>query len=508
MTNETQIAVEATPDESPSTLRDWLLLFAGTLVLYGLTANRGAQWQDSGAHIWRIITGDLLNERGLALSHPLHYYLGRLAIAPGLRAPAHAITLVSALCGAVAVANTYGCVRALTRCRTSSVLAAVSLALAHTVWQMATITETYTLVIALLSAELWAMVMFQTTGRAGFAWLMALMNGLGVANHMQASLTTPLVLIVAYGGMSRRQLTIKHLLAGTTLWLVGSLPYSALVFSEWMRSGDLAATLASALFGRDFAPAVMHVVPSAHNALVTVGFASLNFPNLLLPLAGLGLLNVWRFRRKLHVQLPLGAALIVHAAFALRYQVVDQHTFFLPTYLLLCIFGGMGLSDLLAGAARSSRSRWVGAVVAMLTLTPLIYATAPRVARSLGVLEGIERHKPYRDDYDYLLIPWSFAETSADRMSRHAEQLAQDGSTILYEDRMAEGALHYQLRRREPGTVARMPADQVADLQTLADKSALIVLVPSDRDAPTTPPPAGGWHRTGDLYTNKPPGAP
>ncbi len=493
-----------TPEDTPSALRGWLMLFAASFLLYGLTSNRGAQWQDSGEHIWRIITGNVLNERGLALSHPLHYYLGRLANAPGLRAPAHAITLVSALAGAVAVANAYGCVLTLTRCRIASAVAAISLALAHTIWQMATITETYTLVIALLSAELWALVLFQKTGKPKFALFMALMNGLGIANHMLASLTTPLVLGIAIGALMQKRLSIKHMLAGAGLWLLGSLPYSALVFTEWRSTGDLSGTLSSALFGRDFAPAVMQFLPNARNAAVTVSFVLLNFPNLLLPLAVVGMRSAWRNRKRRTDTWLLALVLVIHAGFAARYNVIDQHTFFLPTYLLLCMLGGVGLANLLDKATTARRRTIIMLAAASLAITPIIYAVAPRMARSLGVLSAIERHKPYRDDYTYLLTPWSFEETSADRMGRRAEELAADGAVIIFEDAMAKGALRYHLRRREPGVIKLMPASDVKDIQALAAKSVSIVLVPRDRNAPATPAPNGGWHRNGDLYTDRP----
>ena len=88
----------------------WLAVLVVCLVLYCLTANRGAQWQDSGSHILRAVTGELIHPLGLALSHPLHHYLARLAtLAPGLD-PCLAITLISSLAAAVAVANTCGCV--------------------------------------------------------------------------------------------------------------------------------------------------------------------------------------------------------------------------------------------------------------------------------------------------------------------------------------------------------------------------------------------------------------
>ena len=138
------------PDD-PEILKGWIALFLVALALYAATASRGAQWQDSGHNILRIVTGESLNPLGLALSHPLHHWLGRLVILPNILEPCFAITLISSLAAAFAVANTYGCVCVLTRRREAAVLAAVSLSLANTFWQKSTGAETYTLAPALLS---------------------------------------------------------------------------------------------------------------------------------------------------------------------------------------------------------------------------------------------------------------------------------------------------------------------------------------------------------------------
>src|SRR3990172_7525821 len=60
----------------------WFAVFVAAFTLYAATANRGAQWQDSGYHILRMVTKEPVNPLGLALSHPLHHWLGRLAVWP------------------------------------------------------------------------------------------------------------------------------------------------------------------------------------------------------------------------------------------------------------------------------------------------------------------------------------------------------------------------------------------------------------------------------------------
>ena len=54
------------------------------------------------------------------------------------------------------------------------------------------------------------------------------------------------------------------------------------------------------------------------------------------------------------------------------------------------------------------------AATATLALTPALYAIVPAVARRFDVLGGVERNKPYRDDYVYVFSPWSVVEDSAE----------------------------------------------------------------------------------------------
>lgn len=478
-------------------------LFAGFLLLYGFTASRGPQWQDSGFHILRIVTGEMTNPLGLALSHPLHYLLGRAAVAAGLVQPSLAITLVSSLFGAITVACVFGCVFQLTRSAPGAFVAAISLGLAHTFWRMATLTESYTIVTALLAAECWSLTAWLRTQRRETLWCAALCNGLGVANHLLAVLTTPVVVVVAAWAIFRRQLSGKAFIGGIALWLIGASAYLLLIAAELGRASDPIAVLHSALFGHEYANNVLNLLPSARMAAIAAAFTVLSFPNLLLPLSAVGIVRG-------HVVIGtartgvLLAGLLIHAAFAVRYSVSDQHLFFLPTYLYLSILGGVGFAAVDARVGPSAR-RTVHVVTAILLLcTPAVYWPAPEVARGLKVLEGQHRNKPYRDDYRYLFWPWSVFETSAERMSRVALDLAGDSGLIIVGDPMAEFAVQYGAFMCETGrpTVIVQPLEQIESsvLTTARQAGRPVILVPQDTSVQPAAPPGSRWERLGDLY--------
>ena len=491
---------------SGGTLGKWLVVFLAAFALFAATANRGAQWQDSGFHILRVVTGQSVNPLGLALSHPLHHWLGRLIVLPDLLEACLAVTLISALAGAAAVANVYGCVLTLTRSQWASLLAAASLGLANTFWQMATLAETYTLTAALLSAECWCLVAYARANHAHSArgsrylWLMCLFNGLGISNHLLASLTTPVVAVVVLHSVWHKAAPSKHIALALCAWLAGSSLYGGMVLAELMRSGDLQATIHSALFGHAYAGEVLNASLSPRLLLIGAGFVLLNFPNFLLPAAVYGIARAVPLGVPALSRRVLLAALAIHVCFAGRYNVTDQHMFFVPSYVLLSIFGGIGFATMLRRWRPFSRRVGLTAVLLLLALTPVVYAFVPSVARGFGVLRSVAHHKPYRDDYVYLFIPWSVVEDSAERMSRQAVALTGNDGLILVEDPMAEFAVRYRALRN--GLDDRQVTRSVTAglIQRAVGEARRVVLVPLNADAPKTDAPVGSWKRIGDLY--------
>jgi hypothetical protein len=492
----------------------WLTIFAASLTLYVLTANTGPQWQDSGEFIERILTDDMIGELGLALSHPLHFWLGRLAIQIPYIEPAFSITLLSAIGGALTVACVFGCVHTLTGRYSAALFAAASLALANTFWQLSTKVEVYTLGTAFLAAECWCLAYYSKTKDRNGIWGMFFFNGLGLANYMQAVLTMPVLAVVSVYALWRRHLSMLDFLLACCLWIVGASPYLGLAGVHYYLGQDLSDTLHSMFFGDRYASEVLNFSSLLRCLMISIAFPLYNFPNLLLPAAAYGL---WRSKS---ISVPplakraLVVMLIIHALFAARYNVVDQHTFFLPVYTLLTIFGGIGAAAVWSLA--SKWRRWLISILAVLLLaaTPLTYIGATALAASLDVLGKEIRNKPYRDDYTYIFIPWSSADQSAEKMSTHAAELAKPDGLILVGDPMAIATVRYQVGQHGLENVTVEPlliANPVLTAQTEAlidaahQEGRRIVIVPLDRDNPKFVEEWGTLERVGDLYLLKPP---
>ncbi len=491
----------------------WAVVFIFSLALYAATASRGVQWQDSGSRILRVYTGDLYGSLGLALSHPLHFWIARGAVAISPLEPDLTVTLLSGLAAALAVANVFGCVRSLTGRSGPALFAAASLALANTFWQLATLAETYTLTSALLAAECWCLVLYLRARRPG--WLAAAMfcNGLGLANHLLAVLTLPVLVAVAFWRPPVPRW--RWWLSAKLAWLVGSLPYTGLVAHQILVTGDLRGTVRSALFGTAYAGNVLNTSISVGLLAVSLGFVALNFPNLFLPAAAVGLV---RGRRAVAVRdafWPLLAALVIHAGFVLRYNIKDQQTFFLPMYTLLAMFAGLGAAQAAHWAAR----RWLlPAAVVLLAATPGIYALFIQQARTHDLLAGRTRNRPYRDDYTYLFAPWSIAERSAERMATHALELAGPDGLIVMEDRMGAFAVRYKAARADLKGVSILDLPRMKTSRAIThwltaqgwpQRRSAVVLVPTDTQRVEVPAPEGwSWQAAGELRMLARPAAP
>jgi hypothetical protein len=276
------------------------------------------------------------------------------------------------------------------------------------------------------------------------------------------------------------------------------------VGAEIVRTGEIFGTIRSALVGQSFGYAVLNITLSVRQLAISAGFIILNFPNLLLPAAVYGIV------RGAHLGVPVVArraflaGLIIHACFVLRYPVIDQHTFFLPVYVLLAIFGGIGFAVLMQKERTTLRRLTVVSATALLALTPVLYGFAPGVARGFDILADVARNKPYRDDYVYIFTPWSVVERSAEIMSRQAVELGGKHGLIIVEDTMGSYAVRYHALRSgmEGQTITREVAPERIIEAVGAGRT--VVLVPHNIEAPRAEPPIGIWRRDGDLYVLDP----
>jgi hypothetical protein len=413
--------------------RTALLLGLLSFCLYFFTGSRTIQWQDSGQFTLRIGQGMLQNEWGLAMVHPLHFFLGQIAIRLMPANVPWAVTGVSALGGAATVALVYLCVQRTTERQYPALYAAASLLLAHTFWRFSGLPEVYTLSAALLMLQVYGLLRLK---QEPAAWmLIGLANGLSWANHnlalLELAVLGPLFLL----HLHRKQATLSLGFRTLGLWIIGSMPYTALIIRTMIRRQSIFPVIYSALFGYDFSDAVLATTPVWIYTATTLAFILLSFPVIPLVFAFTGV------RSRAMALAPVLALFVIHSLFVLRYNVIDQYTFYIPALALIAFFAGIGFHCM-------SRPGLRRAALVLLCIQPLLYAATPSLIRHLGLLGPFERNKPYRDDANYLFHPWTFRETSAARLAADAVEAAAPDGTIVVEDAMAVYAIEWERYNR------------------------------------------------------------
>ncbi|MEN6426446.1 MAG: DUF2723 domain-containing protein [Phycisphaerales bacterium] len=409
-------------------------------VLYGISCAPGAVWQDSGLIQYRIWHSDIEGRLGLALSHPLYYLVGIAAKYVPLGEYGHRVNCLSALFGAVAVANLYLLVRLWLGRAFPAGIAAIALGLSHTFWWHASIAETYTLWAALFLGELICLLQYTRTGKTGFLHLLGLLNGMAVAVHMLGSIPLACYVIFIIILLVRKAIRPMDAAVVALLWIVGALPYEYLIAKDILHGGDLLGTLASAAFGSRWRADVMNTTLSWQMAGENLLLIGLNFPtpNILLLLAGCYGLRRVKPAAFRNVLLAMGMLFLL---FAFRYTVSDRYAFFIPFYCLVAAGIGLGAYELVS---RVRHSLLTCALLAFSLLPVGIYAIAPQLAQRANLRIGTRQDIPYRNDYEYFLHPWKTGYRGAERFATEALQCVEQGAIVWADITTAPPLLYVQ----------------------------------------------------------------
>jgi len=419
--------------------RWYVAVLCGVLALYTISCAPGSLWQDSGLIQYRIWHSDIEGPFGLATSHPLFYILAIGVKYLPLGEFAHRVNMVSAIAAAVAVANMFLLVRLWLGRNFPAVIAAMTLAISHTFWRHASIIETYTLWTALFLAELIVLLQYTRTKRVGYLYWLGLFNGLAIAVHMLASIPLLCYFVFIAVLLVKKNIRIRNLAVIIMLWFLGALPYEYLIITNIVRTGDVAGTLASAVFGNRWQGAVLNTSLSMRIVKENLLYVLLNFPtpNILLFFAGcIGLFKLSLKRNFRNVLLGL---FILFFVFAFRYTVPDRYAFFIPFYCMVSIFVGLGTYLLLEWI----NNKVVISLALLFGMLPVgVYAVAPSLAKESRLDIGTRNEVPYRDDYKYFLQPWKTVYNGAGKFADEALGIV-DSNAVVYADVTTVGPLLY-----------------------------------------------------------------
>jgi hypothetical protein len=408
----------------------YVVVLLAAAVLYIATCAPGPLWQDSGMYQYRIWHNDIEGKLGLALSHPLYHIIGIGVKYIPLGEFAYRVNLISAIAAAFTIANLFLLLRLWLGKNLPAVLAAITLALSWTIWQFASIAEVYTLYSALLFAELIMLLQYIKTRRVGFLYLLALFNGLAIADHMWGIIPFTCYVVFVVVLLVQKQIRLRNLAVFVGLWVIGAAPYEYLIVKNTVETGNFTAALASAFFGKGWSGAVLNTHLSARLVGGNLIFMAYNFStfNGLFFFAGLyGLKKVSPSRSFRNILLAL---LILFFVFAFRYTVPDRYAFFMPFYCLVSVLIGIGFNSLVTQPNRKILCR----IVFILALLPIpTYIIAPVIAQKMQFNLSTKRDIPYRNEYIWFLRPWQTGYHGPEKFANEALDAVEDNA-IIYAD--------------------------------------------------------------------------
>jgi hypothetical protein len=274
-----------------------------------------------------------------------------------------------------------------------------------------------------------------------------------------------------------------------SVWIVGAGLYVGLIIAQLVGGEAIGSVVHSALFGASYAGNVLNVLPGGKQFLNSVLYLGLSFPTPAVLLVVPGLAAIYRLRSAT-LRATLLALVAVHLVWAVRYDVPDQYTFFIPSLVLLAIVIGFGAGRFLENRSPAWRIALIGAAV----LPAILYVPLPRMARAAGVRLGLTRTVPYRDEYAYFLHPWKTGYRGPERFARElCESLPANG--VLIADGTTVRPIHYsqQLRGWRDDVRVFPPLDDSAEAKEqftepqLAEELAagrVYVVSPQDRYCP------------------------
>jgi hypothetical protein len=430
----------------------YLVVLFVAAVLYITTCAPGPLWQDSGMYQYRIWHNDIEGNLGLALSHPLYHIIGIGVKYIPFGEFAYRVNLISAVAAAFTIANLFLLLRLWLGKNIPAVLAAITLALSWTIWQFAAIAEVYTLYSALLFAELIMLMQYIKTKHVGFLYLLALFNGLAVANHMWGIISFTCYVVFVVILLFQKQIRLRNLAVFIGLWAIGAAPYEYLIIKNIIQTGNFAAALASAFFGKNWSGDVLNTHLSTRLTGENLIFMAYNFPtpNIIFFFIGLyGLKKVSPSRSFRNILLAL---LVLFFIFAFRYTVPDRYAFFMPFYCLVSILVGIGFNSLVTQPNRKILCR----IVFILALLPIpTYIISPVVAQKMQFNLSTKRDIPCRNEYIWFLRPWQIGYHGPEKFANEALDAVEDDA-IVYADGTTVYPLWYVQKVKGKGPTVKI----------------------------------------------------
>jgi len=342
------------------------ILFFLTLAVYFKNLCPSLWWMDSGEFVFHSTVLGIPHPTG----YPLYIQLGKLlTLLPGLDG-AFAINLFSAIMASLTVVLLYRIILALGGEVFSASIASLVFAFSFTFWSQAEIAEVYTLHSFFLSLMILLLLKLRNTEDRRIFLLLSFILGLSFTHHMSTVLIIPAILIFVLLFRRKEILCLRVLVTSAALFFVGLSVYlfipmrahlpppfnypmlhdvnaGELLGFFWLVTGKIVeADMFQYTLAELDKPVTFYFVKLMRDFLYA-GFI-------------LGILGALvQFNRDRYIFYTFFLVFFAYFVFFVNYGVVDQHVFFIPSFLIWAVWFGIGLSFLAGKVLSVSLSeRW------------------------------------------------------------------------------------------------------------------------------------------------------
>ena len=298
--------------------------------------------------------------------------------------PGYRVNLASAVYGALAVAALFAAGWLLSRRAAAAAAGALAFGLGGSFWSQAVIAEIYTLNAFLILLPIIALLLWRNRRRDHYLLLTSFFMGFGLTNHMTSGLVIPAGFVFVFLVDRGRLVDARLVLKGVCLFLVGLTPYLYLPIRASMNPPINEADPTNLkrfwelVSGGDHGDLLFQFGPAELIGRVMLYadylFRNFNLFVLMVALAGVAFL----LRRDRAVAALTGFLFLGWLFHALEYNIFDVELYFIPTYLVLCLWVAVGFralletaEDAVARSPRTTRQAVVFAASALVVLLPL-----------------------------------------------------------------------------------------------------------------------------------------
>lgn len=273
---------------------------------------------------------------------------------------AYRVNLGSAVYAALAVVVVYLAGYLLSRRVVAAAVGAVAFGVGGAIWSQAVIAEVYTMNALLISLTLVSLLLWRDRGQDRFLLLAAFLCGLCLTHHLTSGLLLPASLLFVGLVDRRRLLEWRLMLKGAGLFLLGLLPYLYLPIRSWMdtpmdpNNPDTFERFWYVVSGGNLTRSFFAFGPAELPGRLLFYWQhltdNLNPVLIMVALTGAALMVA----RDRPVGLLLAFLYLGWTFYSIENDIPDVNLYFIPTYLVLCLWAAVGLGALLTEAEHLS----------------------------------------------------------------------------------------------------------------------------------------------------------